>query len=363
MKAMKLSVTLKEIPLDYIRHNHANPRSDPDADLDGLVASIGTEAEPTLVQPPIVEQTGVSEYTLIAGDRRLLAARQAGWHSIPCIVHPRLDPLQAHTLCLRENLHRKDLHPLDEAAALKIAWLSANAEAIGLGDEVRAVLGQDNPPSQTLVALQRILEIHGFSINHPSVTWETLLGKFGLDLDPERRKKLMSVLNIDVNLQEQVRTLDLTEAAVRSIGSLDPENQGRLVAELGKDPALTRKIRRIARVVRDGSYTLDEALAEARGQVWGETGDIHPTSLNPAEESASEPGVTDDLLLDDRPMSAAMELLEIANRLSTVVESLADVCVGDLSKLPQPWGAYAQEALGLIYAESGKFNTQEKGGA
>lgn len=357
-----MNASLQTIPLIQIRHSRANPRQSPSEDLDSLAASIGTEAAPTMVQPPIVEQISETEYTIIAGERRILAARQAGWRTIVCIVHPRLDPLQAYTLHLVENLHRKDLHPLDEAAALKIAWLSANAEASGLGDEARAILGQATPPGKTLAALQSALENKGFSPNHPSVTWDTFLARLGLDLDPERRKKLLGVLNVEAGVQEQVRTLEVTEAALRAIGTLDPENQQRLVNEIAEDPTLAHKVRRIARVVRDGTYSLDEALAEARGLVPGENQADDPIFPDPASEVTLEPGSSDDLLLDDRPMSAAMELLEIANRLSTALAILSEVSVDDLARLPQPWGEYAREALVLIRAEISKFDPKDKKG-
>lgn len=357
-----MNTSLQTISLTHIRHSRANPRQSPDEDLDSLAASIGTEAAPTMVQPPIVEQISETEYTIIAGERRILAARRAGWQSITCIINPRLDPLQAYTLHLVENLHRKDLHPLDEAAALKIAWLSANAEATGLGVEARAILGQATPPGKTLASLQSVLESKGFSPTHPAITWEELLARLGLGLDPERRKKLLSVLNVEASVQEQVRALDVTEAALRAIGTLDPENQQRLVNEIAEDPSLTRKVRRIARVVRDGTYSLDEALAEARGQA---PDDMQPgdPALNGIEQAISLEHIsTEDMLLDDRPMGAAMELLEIANRLSTTLAILSEVSVGDLARLPQPWGEYAREALDLIRAEIHKFDPEGKKG-
>ena len=358
---MHMTPTLQTIPLSQITCSHANPRSDPGANLDGLAASIGTEAEPTMVQPPILEQTGEFEYTIIAGERRILAARQAGWQSIPCIVHSHLTSTQAHLLRLVENLHRRDLHPLDEAMALKIAWLSANAESIGLGGETTIILGQDTSPTQTLGAFESLLESKGFAPNHPAVTWDTLLKRLGLDLDVERRKKLMSVLNIEANLQEQVRALDVTEAALRSIGTLDAEEQQRLVAEITEDPALTRKVRRIARVVRDGTYSLDEALAEARGQVPGDLPD-NTSSDSLDTEVTQEPDGLDAQLLDDRPMRGAMELLDIANRLCTALSTLGEVSGGNLGMLPQPWGEYAHEALNLIQSEIHKFESDEEGG-
>jgi hypothetical protein len=194
------------------------------------------------------------------------------------------------------------------------------------------------------------------------VTWDALLAQLGLDLDAERRKKLLGVLRVDNAVQEQVRLLNVTEAALRAIGTLEPENQQRLVAEIAEDPALARKARRIARVVRDGSYSLDEALAEARGQAPGEAqiDDPYPSETDPA--FSPEPGDPQEPLLDDRPMSAAMELLEIANRLSTALAALSEVCGGDLAKLPNPWGEYAREALDLIRSETSKYVQENQKG-
>jgi len=114
----------QEIPLSQIHFTRRNPRSDPGEDLEELAASLGEEEAPRLAQFPLVEQTGEDEYRVIAGERRIRAAVLRGWKNMPCVIAPPLDPLEAHALRLAENLHRRGLHPLDEAAALKIAWLS-----------------------------------------------------------------------------------------------------------------------------------------------------------------------------------------------------------------------------------------------
>ena len=162
---MHMTPTLQTIPLSQITCSHANPRSDPDADLDGLAASIGTEAEPTMVQPPILEQTGEYEYTIIAGERRILAARQAGWQSISCIVHPHLPPCRPTCCAWSRTSTAVICTRWTRPSALKIAWLSANAEAIGLGDEIRAVLEQDTSPTQILGVLEKLL---GEKASHPT---------------------------------------------------------------------------------------------------------------------------------------------------------------------------------------------------
>jgi ParB/RepB/Spo0J family partition protein len=58
-------------------------------------------------------------YELIAGHRRVEAAKVLGWTSIPAIVRHESDD-QAYILTLVENLQREDLSPKEEAAALEV---------------------------------------------------------------------------------------------------------------------------------------------------------------------------------------------------------------------------------------------------
>jgi hypothetical protein len=120
-------------------------------------------------------------------------------------------------------------------------------------------------------------------------------------------------------------------------------------------------VRRIARVVRDGTYSLDEALAEARGQVPGDLPENAPSNSQDTEVTLDPAGL-DAQLLDDRPMRGAMELLEIANRLCIALSTLGEVSGGNLEMLPQPWGEYASEAIILIQSEIQKVASHEEGG-
>ena len=103
------------IPVNRIGSNPRQPRArfDPD-ELSELAASI---LEHGILQPLLVtqdEQTG--DYTLISGERRLMAARQAGLELIPAIVREATDE-QRLELALIENLQRADLTPLEAASA------------------------------------------------------------------------------------------------------------------------------------------------------------------------------------------------------------------------------------------------------
>jgi ParB family chromosome partitioning protein len=78
-----------------------------------LAASI---REVGVLQPVLVRETAAGDFELIAGERRLRAARRAGLQSIPVLVQESSD---VHSLeqALVENLHREDLGPLEEAGA------------------------------------------------------------------------------------------------------------------------------------------------------------------------------------------------------------------------------------------------------
>lgn len=102
------------VPVSAISPNPMQPRTSLDADeLAELAASI---REHGLIQPLIVTQLGPERYQLIAGERRLQAARMAGLAAVPTIVK-EATPQQALELALVENIQRADLNALEEANA------------------------------------------------------------------------------------------------------------------------------------------------------------------------------------------------------------------------------------------------------
>ena len=104
-----------EIPLDRIRANPYQPRkSMEDAALQELAASI---AEHGVLQPVLVTET-IDGYELIAGERRLRAARIAGLSRIPAVVR-QLAGREQLEVALVENIQRADLNPLEEAEAYR----------------------------------------------------------------------------------------------------------------------------------------------------------------------------------------------------------------------------------------------------
>jgi ParB family transcriptional regulator, chromosome partitioning protein len=82
--------------------------------LDELMASI---KERGVVQPVLVRRVGAG-YELIAGERRLRAAKSLGMQTVPAIIKD-VDDLNAMQMALVENIQREDLNPIEEARAYK----------------------------------------------------------------------------------------------------------------------------------------------------------------------------------------------------------------------------------------------------
>jgi ParB family chromosome partitioning protein len=103
------------LPIDQIQHNPFQPRKLFDAEeLDGLSESIKTHG---MLQPLVVRQVG-DEYQLVAGERRLRAARTAGKTEVPVVVVDFNDR-QTLEAALAENIQRADLNPIEKAQGFK----------------------------------------------------------------------------------------------------------------------------------------------------------------------------------------------------------------------------------------------------
>jgi ParB family chromosome partitioning protein len=107
-----------QCPIEAIEPNPYQPRQDfLDQEMEELVESI---REKGVITPLLVSKTETG-YQLIAGERRWRAAQKAGLERIPVVVR-ETTPTESLELALIENIHRKDLNPIEEALAFK-RWL------------------------------------------------------------------------------------------------------------------------------------------------------------------------------------------------------------------------------------------------
>lgn len=105
---------VQEIPAAEIQANRYQPRQDFDeAALEELQASI---AHYGILQPLIVRRLPEHGYELIAGERRLRAARLAGLVKVPALVREYNDA-EVSEIALIENIQRENLNAIEEARA------------------------------------------------------------------------------------------------------------------------------------------------------------------------------------------------------------------------------------------------------
>ena len=145
-----LSTRVQYIPLGRIRPNPQQPRQGFDevglAELAASIRSCG------ILQPLTVRRAG-DGYELVAGERRLRAARIAGLREVPCLV-AQVGEEDSALLALMENLQRRDLDCWEEAAA--IARLISR---YGLSQEEAARrLGRAQPTVANKLRLLRLPE-------------------------------------------------------------------------------------------------------------------------------------------------------------------------------------------------------------
>ncbi|MFK8022890.1 MAG: ParB/RepB/Spo0J family partition protein [Ilumatobacter sp.] len=105
---------LLDIPTAAVSPNPNQPRQH--FDEEALVELAASIAEMGVLQPILVRPLEGDRYELIAGERRWRATQRAGLATVPAIVRDTTD-LSSVEQALVENLHRKDLTPLEEASA------------------------------------------------------------------------------------------------------------------------------------------------------------------------------------------------------------------------------------------------------
>ncbi|QDU61814.1 putative chromosome-partitioning protein ParB [Planctomycetes bacterium Pan216] len=140
---------MRYIPLDQIDGSPYQPRRDfSDGEMAALSQSI---REHGVVQPIVVRPVGDGRFQLIAGERRLRAARMAEHAEIPARV-VAINDQQASEVGLIENLQRQDLNPMEKAEAFQ-----AYVQQFGTThEELAGHLGVDR---STVTNLLRLLEL------------------------------------------------------------------------------------------------------------------------------------------------------------------------------------------------------------
>jgi ParB family chromosome partitioning protein len=102
-------------PVETIQSNPDQPRKS--FDEKGLESLAATIRDKGVLQPLLVRKVG-SRYELIAGERRLRAAKKAGLKEVPVLIR-EAEESDRLELSVLENVQREDLNPIEEAKAYK----------------------------------------------------------------------------------------------------------------------------------------------------------------------------------------------------------------------------------------------------
>jgi len=156
------------LPIEQIEQNPFQPRKAFDSDeLGGLSESIKTHG---VLQPLVVRMVG-DRYQLIAGERRLRAARSVGKTEVPVVIVDFNDR-QTLEAALAENIQRSDLNPIEKAQGFK-----EYLDRFGVTqEELAAKLGLDRTTISNLVGLlelapevQEAVRVKQITLGHAKV--------------------------------------------------------------------------------------------------------------------------------------------------------------------------------------------------
>ena len=172
---------IQHVPLAKIIRNPAQPRTQFDpATIKELSDSIRERG----VLQPVLLRPVADGYQLVAGERRFIATREAGFHTIPAIVRPLTDR-EALLIAIIENIQRENLNPIDEARAYYRL-----ATEYGLKhDEIGSRVGKDRSTVSNIIRfnnlpqdIQRLMETGKISSGHAKALLGVATPKLQTDL-------------------------------------------------------------------------------------------------------------------------------------------------------------------------------------
>ncbi len=196
-----------QIPIAVIRPNPHQPRTSfHSEELRALADSIRQNG---ILQPLTVRQCG-EHYELIAGERRLRAAKIAGLRVVPCIIM-EINDRNSAILALVENIQREDLNYFEEAVALEKL-----ISCYGMTQEDAALqLGRAQSTVANKLRLLRLTESERQYILDNHLTERHARALLRLGSPDERKIILEKVVKLGLNVEKTELLIDEHLGAVR----------------------------------------------------------------------------------------------------------------------------------------------------
>ena len=274
---------LREVSIDAVEPNPRQPRQIFDestiTELSSSVAQLG------ILQPLLVRDAGMGRFELIAGERRLRAAREAKLETVPVLV-VETDEAGSLERALVENVHREDLDPLEEAAAYRALLDETSMRQ----DHLAERLGKS---PQTLSNSLRLLELPTSIqklVHDRAITEGHARALLGLQGHPMQEKAAQSVIaeGMSVRATEALvrRYRERFEAPTARTRGPVPPSAVALEAEKRLGEHLQTKVKvevskRRRRIIIDA--TSDEDLARVTAVLMGEQQGSRTSVVSPTD--------------------------------------------------------------------------------
>lgn len=193
---------LHQVPVNAIERNPFQPRSEFDlAELKELADSIQQHG---VLQPLLVRSLPNGGWQLIAGERRLMAAKQAGLATVPCRALA-LEDQQVCEVALEENLKRKDLNVLEKAQAFS-NYLQQFGRSV---EELAKQLSLDRSTVANMLRLLELAEPVKQSLRSNKITGGHARALLSLSADAQ--------ISLCQRIETESLNVRATEAAVREM--------------------------------------------------------------------------------------------------------------------------------------------------
>ena len=193
--APKVEGGILEVSPEKIIPNPRQPRLHfNEAELDELEASI---REHGVIQPLIVSVNGDGGYTLIAGERRLKASKQAELEKVPVVIREVSDQQQLEW-ALIENVQRADLSPLEEAEAYHQL-----TDEFGLSHaEIAKQVGKSRVAITNTLRLRKLSEEVKAALIQKLITEGHARALLGLSTAEAQAAALQTVVSLRLNVRQ-----------------------------------------------------------------------------------------------------------------------------------------------------------------
>jgi ParB family chromosome partitioning protein len=219
-----------QISIDQIRPNPSQPRMEmTDEGLQDLAASI---REHGIIQPLILTRDNEDDhYTLIAGERRLRAAKIAGLESVPAIIREASEQERLE-LALIENIQRENLTPLESAEA----YQRLNDEFGLHQDQIAERMGKSRVAVTNTIRLLKLPDEAKKALNEGKISEGHARALLGLSTLQSQNAALQTIVKNELNVRQ-------TEELVRKLSGVKPQIENSKAPKSPEVRALEEQLR------------------------------------------------------------------------------------------------------------------------